>query len=767
MAASNIEEQILGGRYEIKSLIGQGGMSAVYKAYDPNLRRTVAIKVIHPHLSNNPEFVRRFEEEATAVARLRHPNIVQVFDFNHDGDLYFMVLEFILGETLQDRLKRLNESGRHLPMEDAIKYMVELCEAAGYAHERGMIHRDIKPANVMLDVNGNAILMDFGIARIMGGTQHTATGAVLGTAKYMSPEQIQGLHADARADIYSLGVTLYEMLSGRPPFEADSAMTLMMMHVNDPVPDIRAIQPDAPPALVEVINKSTAKNREQRYQSTAEMAAALRQVQVQPQPAAAAVAQVRPVPAAEHTFIEAAPQPVPDGTLIEPAGAGEHTDIEPPSAGGAPPSTPAAPFPTSPGQSAYPVRQQGSRLWMGVLALLAVVVLLGGGYFAYQQFFKGNDPPAAAVLPAASATELAAVVLPAATDTSTPTLPPEDTPTNAPAPSATPTETAVPTDTPEPTPAAPVIGGADKLAYLQGSNVWIANLDGSGLSQLTSDGTAKTYLRWLPDGEGLSYISGKCIQTVNLSGEIQQVTCFNRAEYLDAFEVSPDGSQVALSLDRQIYLLPFDLARLGQATTHPDLEEMAACPDLAPYQRNLGHEVRWSRDGTRWAAVVLGVLSDGRRGDLVQVFNVDTCVANPKIQLQFPEPFFSYPEYDRHTMIETLAWDGDALFVFNGDTRNDGFGNLHVFNSSSYSADLSINPVRGSCCYRDPAWSPDGTHIIFAFQDLGQGANSTTQLYYIPFNAIGTGAAFEPLPLPEISDPRARAEPVLRPASTP
>ncbi len=161
MTIGNLEGQALNGRYQIQALIGQGGMAAVYKAYDPNLRRSVAIKVIHPHLSNNIDFTRRFEEEATAVAHLRHPNIVQMHDYNHDGNLYYMVMEYIAGETLQTRLKRLNEAHRRLSVQEALKFGAEICDAAGYAHERGMIHRDIKPANVMLDLFGKAIVNGF------------------------------------------------------------------------------------------------------------------------------------------------------------------------------------------------------------------------------------------------------------------------------------------------------------------------------------------------------------------------------------------------------------------------------------------------------------------------------------------------------------------------------------------------------------------------------------------------------------------------------
>lgn len=266
----------LSNRYRIDALLGQGGMSAVYRATDPNLKRVVAIKLIHAHLSSDPMFVQRFEGEAAAVANLRHPNIVQVYDFNNDAGTYYMVLEFIAGETLQERMKRLVEDGRQLSLEDTLKFLINISDAMGYAHQRGMVHRDIKPANIMLDVQGQAILMDFGIVKIMGGESHTTTGALVGTARYMSPEIIRGTSPDHRADIYSLGVTMFEMLSGRPPFVSDSAMTLMMMHLNDPVPDVRGFRSDVPVEIKHILEKCLAKDRENRYQNASELIADLK-----------------------------------------------------------------------------------------------------------------------------------------------------------------------------------------------------------------------------------------------------------------------------------------------------------------------------------------------------------------------------------------------------------------------------------------------------------------------------------------------------------
>jgi len=309
----------LSKRYVIEALLGQGGMSAVYKATDPNLKRTVAIKLIHPHLATDSKFISRFEEEAAAVAKLRHPNIIQVFDFNTDEGVYYMVLEFIPGETLQDRLKRLNKAGRQLSIEEAIKFSINICDAMDYAHKQGMIHRDIKPANIMLDVHGQAILMDFGIVKILGETSHTATGAVVGTARYLSPELIRSEVPTPRSDIYSLGITLFEMLSGEPPFNADSAMSLMMMHLNDPVPDVQSIRPDVPAALENILQKSLEKDPARRYGSAAEMSADLKRVlaELERQKTASEPTVPESPVSTPHQVETQVDTPVTEGTIVE------------------------------------------------------------------------------------------------------------------------------------------------------------------------------------------------------------------------------------------------------------------------------------------------------------------------------------------------------------------------------------------------------------------------------------------------------------------
>ena len=265
-------------RYKIESLLGQGGMSAVYLATDQNLQRKVAVKLIHPHLSDDADFLRRFRQEAQAVAQLNHNNIYHVHDFDYDGTHYYMVMEYVRGQTLEQHLARFADSERRLTISSTIKVMSQICDAVDYAHRRGMIHRDLKPSNVMIADKGRPILMDFGIAKLLGQRAHTSAGSTVGTAAYMSPEQARSDAIDHRSDIYALGVILYEMITNQRPFSGETAMSVMYKHVNEPPPRLSEIDPDRPEALETIVQTALAKAPGDRFQTASAMADALRQV---------------------------------------------------------------------------------------------------------------------------------------------------------------------------------------------------------------------------------------------------------------------------------------------------------------------------------------------------------------------------------------------------------------------------------------------------------------------------------------------------------
>ncbi len=271
-----MSDELLGqnlGKYEVKERIGRGGMAEVYKAYHESLDRFVAVKVLHPFLGEDPEFQERFEREARNIARLKHTNIVQVYDFDVDSkrDLYYMIMEFIDGPTLRTRLMQLSFQGEQFSIAEAVRVIRDLASALAFAHSRGMIHRDIKPANIMLDSDGRVVLTDFGIARIVSGPTMTASGSMVGTPAYMSPEQGLGQPGDNRSDIYSLGVVLYQLVTGTTPYDADTPIAIVLKHVNDPLPPPTSINAEIPEALERIIFRALAKSPEERYQKIEEM----------------------------------------------------------------------------------------------------------------------------------------------------------------------------------------------------------------------------------------------------------------------------------------------------------------------------------------------------------------------------------------------------------------------------------------------------------------------------------------------------------------
>ena len=257
----------LDGRYEIHELIGVGGMAVVYRAYDTIDDRTVAIKILKEEFSNNEEFLRRFKNESKAIAVLSHPNIVKVYNVSFGDRIQYIVMEYIDGITLKEYLEQQKE----IKWKEAIHFTIQILRALQHAHEKGIVHRDIKPQNIMLLQDGTIKVTDFGIARFSRSETRTMTDKAIGSVHYIAPEQARGDITDEKADIYSVGVMLYEMITGQLPFEADNAVSVAIMQLQtDPRPP-REINPDIPDGLEEITLKAMQKNPAQRYQSAAEM----------------------------------------------------------------------------------------------------------------------------------------------------------------------------------------------------------------------------------------------------------------------------------------------------------------------------------------------------------------------------------------------------------------------------------------------------------------------------------------------------------------
>jgi serine/threonine-protein kinase len=264
----------LNGRYRLQARIGSGGMSTVYRALDETLQRQVAVKLMNREVSTDSDELERFRREARAVAQLSHPHIVGVIDAGEDEGRPYIVFEYVEGETLKDRIRR---AGR-LPVAEAVAYAIEIARALGAAHARHIVHRDVKPQNVLIDEEGSAKVTDFGIARTLDEEGLTADGRVLGTTDYVSPEQALGRAVTGQSDLYSLGVVLYEMLTGEVPFKGENQVAVAMKHVREQMPDLQSKRPEISAALAAVVDRATAKHQQDRYINDAEMIADLEDV---------------------------------------------------------------------------------------------------------------------------------------------------------------------------------------------------------------------------------------------------------------------------------------------------------------------------------------------------------------------------------------------------------------------------------------------------------------------------------------------------------
>jgi serine/threonine protein kinase len=439
------------GKYEIIDRIGRGGMAEVYRGYHAALDRYVAIKLLHPFLADDPEFKDRFENEARNVAKLKHPNIVQVYDFEYDaeGDSFYMVMELINGPTLKDRLFDLASSNERFSTAEAIRIVRSSAEALAYAHQRSMIHRDVKPANLMLDEDQRIVLTDFGIAKIVTGAQFTASGGMVGTPAYMAPEQGLGEAGDERSDIYSLGVILFQLITGHLPFDADTPLAVILKHVNDPLPTLRSYVPETPTDLEEIVRTALAKEPDERYQSAADFAEDLGALDEfgRRRPSYPGVAAV-----ATHTISQPATQ------TGSPRGALRSASAETPvfsTVELTPPSPPAAPGRAADAAAAdrtggrlRPIRVVGLVASIALLAIVAFLVFGNGDGSSTDVTDpnSGTDSPTPDQVAVAPENETPSDT-PAVSPTATTSPPPTTTP-------RAPTRTAVPTTVP-PVPSSP------------------------------------------------------------------------------------------------------------------------------------------------------------------------------------------------------------------------------------------------------------------------------------------------------------------------
>ncbi|MBM3180444.1 MAG: hypothetical protein FJZ86_08820 [Chloroflexi bacterium] len=675
------------GRYEIKTELGRGGMATVYHGYDPRFEREVAIKFLPPEFVHaDPQFRVRFEREAKIIAQLEHPSIVPVYDVGEENNQPYFVMRYMSGGSLSERIK----TGAVFTIEEAVKILEQIAPGMDEAHARGIVHRDLKPGNILFTNKGVPLISDFGIAKFTQGEAGNVTGsAIIGTPAYMSPEQASGeIAIDGRADIYALGVILYEMLTGKQPYQADTPLGVAIKHITEPVPRILEANPNLPEWMEKVIATAMAKNRDDRFSTAVEMIEAIK------------------------SFLrgEAPPERKSSTTLKV----------------------------SRYNKTIRARKRRRNPIPALVIGGLFLAALFGSGVF----FLLRNMLPLGFEAPFPTSTAALPI------ETSRPLI--EATSSIGETAATAPTEVTLPS--------LPVIGGGDKIAFLRNNDIWIMNVDGSDLRSVTNDGVEKFNLEWLPDGQTLLYMAGKTVKTVDIDSLREEIIfSFISAEYFESFHVSPDGKQAAFSLARELFVVPFDLEKLSSATKKRELLAMDGC---LFYNKIAVKDALWSEDGKNLAIKFLAP-SNGVFADTIRILDIKLCQDSEPVRLdEFPGARFRF-----NNEIINFDWDGDLLFFLNSNVRNGGFGDMGLYNTFTHKFE-KLAPIEGNCCYRDATFSPDGTFVIFAFQDIRLGTDSSINLYYLPADILSTSRTLESLPLPDGFFTRRNDAPMpaLRPA---
>ncbi|MBI5963157.1 MAG: protein kinase [Chloroflexi bacterium] len=664
------------GRYEIKSELGRGGMATVYRGYDPRFEREVAIKVLPPEMLHaDPHFRTRFEREAKIIAQLEHRAIVPVYDVGEEDNQPFFVMRFMGGGSLSDRIKK-----KIFSIDEATRILDYIAPGLDEAHSKGIIHRDLKPGNVLFDNKDIPFISDFGIAKMISSDTGNVTGSgIIGTPAYMAPEQASGEALDGRADIYALGVLLYEMLTGKQPYEADTPLGIAIKHVTEPVPHILDVNPALPRWIEKIISTAMAKDRNDRFSTAVEMTETIK------------------------AFLRGEQPALPKNKTVK-----------------------VSPF----NKTVVTKKVTEKKRFNPLVAIVPVVIiaLAGSGIL----FLNRGSLPFGGEAPSNTPTSRPP------TATSTPVTEATEAPATA-TEKATQTPIAA-TDTPTPSiPLLPVLGGVDKIAFLRNNDIWIMNVDGSDLTAVTDDGAEKFNLEWLPDGNTLLYITGKTIKTVEIDTQREEIiTNFSSSEYFESFHVSPDGKQVAISLGRELHVVPFDIEKLKDVTKKSSLLAMNGC---IFYKKFGVLDAIWSDDGLKLTIKYLAPAGN-LAAETLRIIDIHQCNdAEPARVDEFPLGRFTFSG----TLVN-FDWDGDLLFLMNSNKRNGGFGDMAFYNSFTHKGEV-LAPFDGNCCYRDPTFSPDGSFVIFAFQDIRLTDNPIA-LYYVSIDALTTGGTLRPLALP-------------------
>lgn len=703
------------GEYQIIQELGQGGMAAVYKAYQPSFDRYVAIKVLPRQLSEDPKFLKRFQHEARMIARLEHRAILPVYAYGEQDGMPYIVMRLLEGGTLRKKLYH-NE----IDLQAATRIIEQVAEALDYAHSQGVIHRDLKPSNILLDEHNNAYLTDFGIAKILGSTTQFTAHGVVGTPSYMSPEQCQGKPATPASDIYALGAILFELATGRLPFEADTPLAVMYLHVRERVPSVREIDPRLPASLDQVIGRAMAKQPEERYATASALAADFRRV------------------------VEAAEREAKWQAARAAAEAADEQAVLPE----APARPEAGPVPSG-------RRRRGlSRVLNAVVGVSMVLGTVGAALLAISYIRDNNQGSALApTLPAQTASVSGEgdegliaeqptatpviVVEPGTTPTGTPTEMPTENPAQTPTgttgiilePSPIPTQTpliVVITNTAEPTPPLTASPTSNPAATPEPPTPTSTPLPSAGPGRLVFTEGADNNAE---------------IAVIDDDGRNRAVVTDNQA-YDGEPDFSPDGGQIAFESSRgtaiHIFIMDADGGNVRQLTTTGSPNRH---PDWSPDGQLIVYE---SGNGDESEIFVIGVDGSGRRqlttngfGDRAPHFSPDgtRIVYMTEQRGPWEVAIMSYPAGEVIEFYDCPApdcrfpaWSPDGkLIAFNTldeEGRADAIWVLDV--ASGQSTPLIQEGENGR-----PVWSGDGLSIFF-----NRSSGSRTELYR--FN-LGTG----------------------------